>query len=519
MIIKETTTKTKPVITMQGICKAFPLVQANDHSDLDIYPYEIHALLGENGAGKSTLMKILYGFYKADSGIILFKGKPIQINSPVDARDIHIGMVFQDLKIIPAFSVAENIALFLKDLKMVIHLQSIHAQIKEISNRYGLDVNPKALASQLSIGQLQKVEIVKLLMSEANILILDEPTRVLAPHEVNTLFDILKKLCADGYAVVLIAHKLKEVMDCADRITVLRNGKVAGTLLRTDANEGKLIELMFEKKLSEIRKKQSKLVGSKEKPVLYLENISTISQGAATSLKSITLKISSGEIVGVAGVSGNGQRELGDVILGISKSSEGKKQIFGSDFTNQSVDKIRDQGIGFIPEDPLKLAAIPFMTIKENMVVTMSGKFQKMGGLFMNWEKAEKFSKNALSHYDCTFSLNSLARTLSGGNLQRMIVARELSYSPGLVVASYLTRGLDAHSTIAARQALLEVRNQGAAVLLISEDLDELFQLSDRLIVLYDGRIVGEFRPEETNPFTIGHLMTGLELENAQIIK
>jgi ABC-type uncharacterized transport system ATPase subunit len=511
---KKITTKTKPIISMQKICKAFPLVQANDHIDLDIYPYEIQALLGENGAGKSTLMKILYGFYRADSGTILFKGEPVQINSPLDALDIHIGMVFQNLNIIPAFTVAENIALFLKDLKIVIHMQSIHTQIEEISSRYGLDVDPKALASQLSIGQLQKVEIVKLLMSEANILILDEPTRVLAPHEVENLFDILKNLCADGFAVVLIAHKLKEVMDCADRITVLRNGKVVGTLLSTDADEGKLIELMFERKLSEIRKKKLKPIISEEKPVLYLENVSSMSKGASTSLKSITLKVSPGEIVGVAGVSGNGQRELGDVILGISRSSEGIKQIFGMDTTNQAVDKIRDQGIGFIPEDPLKMAAIPFMTIKENMVITMSTRFQKMGGLFMNWENAEEFSKNALSHYDCTFSINSLARTLSGGNLQRMIVARELSHHPGLVIASYLTRGLDARSTIAARKALLEVRNQGAGVLLISEDLDELFQLSDRLIVLYDGSIVGEFIPEETNPFAIGHLMTGLELEN-----
>jgi len=423
-------------------------------------------------------------------------------------------MIFQDLKIIPAFTVAENIALFLKNLKMIIKMEDINSRIEEISRRYGLDVDPKALASQLSIGQLQKVEIVKLLMSEAKLLILDEPTRVLAPHEVEVLFQILRNLCTDGFAVVLITHKLKEVMQCSDRISVLRNGKVAGTLPRSKANEEILVQLMFERTLTDIKRVGNAKVVQREKPMLFLDNLATQGKGAATSLQSITLRIDAGEILGVAGVSGNGQRVLGDVILGIERSSAGKKYLFDMDFTNHSVNEIRRNGMSFIPEDPLQMAAIPFMTVNENMVITMSGKYEKLGGFMMDWEKAEDFAKNALQRYECTFSLNAMAHTLSGGNLQRMVVARELAHDPRFVIASYLTRGLDVRSAIAARQALLEVRDKGAGVLLISEDLDELFQLCDRLVVLYEGKIVGEFKPDETSPFAIGQLMTGSDIEH-----
>lgn len=514
---KLTQNNSKPMISLRGISKAFPLVQANDNIDLDIYPHEIHALLGENGAGKSTLMKILYGFYRADSGLIFHNGEKITITSPKDAMDIHIGMVFQDLKIIPAFSVAENITLFLRDLPFLINADEIRRQIREISIRYGLDVNPDALASQLSIGELQKVEIIKLLMSDAKLLILDEPTRVLAPHEIDALFEILEKLCSDGFAVVLITHKLKEVLDCADRISVLRKGKLIDTLLRNEANEENLIHLTFDQLLTEINKdkKTNEKKSSDSLPVLSLAKISTAAEGMKIGLREISFEVLPGEIMGVAGVSGNGQKELADVILGIEKSSSGKKQLFGSDITNSSVREMRNNNLSFIPEDPLYMAVNPFMTVLENMVITSTREFESKNGLTMNWQKAEQFTREALHRYDCTFSLNAMTRTLSGGNLQRMIVARELSSDPRLVVASYLTRGLDARSTIAARQALLEVRNQGAAVLLISEDLDELFQLSDRLIVLAGGKIAGQFKPEETSPYEIGHLMTGMEVKNA----
>src|SRR5512135_2854569 len=290
-----------PMIAMRGITKAFPGVLANDHIDLDIFRAEIQAVLGENGAGKSTLMKILFGFYRADAGQIQLNGKPCIIQSPRDAQAARIGMVFQELNLIPAFSVAENIALFLPDLKAVLNPQAIDRRIIAISKQYGLEVNPRALVSQLSIGEQQKVEILKLLLSDARLLILDEPTRVLAPHEITALFGVLDNLRKDGYAIILITHKMKEVLECADRITVLRGGRVAGSLLRTDATEQKLVAMMFEKELAvaaagpghtTLAAGAPRLAGHAEaQPILELRGIETRAEGAGTSLKGINLKI------------------------------------------------------------------------------------------------------------------------------------------------------------------------------------------------------------------------------------
>ncbi|MDP2966555.1 MAG: ABC transporter ATP-binding protein [Pelolinea sp.] len=505
-----------PVISLRKISKAFPLVKANDNVDLDIYRGEIHALLGENGAGKSTLMKVLYGFYKADSGKIFQNGQPVKIHSPQDALDLNIGMVFQELKLIPAFSVAENIALFLRNLSPVFDIKTIKNKILETSEQYGFDIDPSARTSQLSIGQLQKIEIVKLLLSGSRILILDEPTRVLAPHEIEALFSILRKLCNDGFSVVLITHKMNEVMQSADRITILRNGKVAGTIQQEDATEELLVHLMFDAQLKKIDKKAGSISLTSEESILALKDVCTATEGASTGLKNITLEIRPGEIIGVAGVSGNGQKELGDMILGIEKVISGQKILFGEDITYSPIGKIRERGVSFIPEDPLRMAAIPFMTILENMVIPFTGKYSKLGGLSIDWNAAREFSTAALEQYDCSFPLFSIARSLSGGNLQRMIVSRELSHSPRLIVASYLTRGLDVRSAIAARQALISAKNQGAGVLLISEDLDELFSLSDRLIILFEGRISGIFKPEETNPYSLGRLMTGAKPQSGE---
>jgi ABC-type uncharacterized transport system ATPase subunit len=299
---KTKTATENPLISMQGITKAFPGVLANDAINLDIFRSEVHALLGENGAGKSTLMKILYGFYRADSGKILMEGKQVQIQKPADARTLQIGMVFQEFNLIPAFTVAENIALFFPDLKAVLQPREIESRVKEVSDRYELHVDPHSLVSQLCIGEQQKVEIIKLLLSNSKVLILDEPTRVLAPHEVKALFEILSKLRQDGYAIILITHKLNEVMECADRITVLRRGKVAGTLLRKDASEGKLIELMFEKSLARLKTKQRAEVQKPAQVFLHLDHASTKGEGSSVALKDICLDVFSGEIVGIAGV-------------------------------------------------------------------------------------------------------------------------------------------------------------------------------------------------------------------------
>ncbi len=331
---------------MRGITKRFQNVLANDRVDLDIFPGEIHALLGENGAGKSTLMKILYGFYRADAGEIRLRGEAIQIRSPQDARRVHMGMVFQNLNLIPAMTVAENIALFLQDLPAIYQPKNINERITHFSKQYGLEVNPQDLVSQLAIGEQQKVEILKLLLSNAKLLILDEPTRVLAPHEIEALYQVLDKLRSDGYSFVLITHKMKEVLQCADRITVLRGGRVAGTLLGSDATEDRLVSLMFDKPVStRIHRQQPAetlvsgspggAAASKQQPLLHLKGVETHGEGGAASLKDIHLEVYPGEIVGIAGVSGNGQKELGDVVLGMERLVKGHKLLFGKDYSRQ----------------------------------------------------------------------------------------------------------------------------------------------------------------------------------------
>jgi len=503
-----------PLIAMRGITKAFPGVLANDGVDLEIFRSEIHALLGENGAGKSTLMKILYGFYRADAGQILLDGEPISIRSPHDARNVNIGMVFQDFTLIPAFSVAENIALFLPDLRAVLDLKEIHRRINELSQRYNLQVDPQAMVSQLSIGEQQKVEILKLLISNARILILDEPTRVLAPHEVEALFRVLDGLRKDGYAIILITHKLKEVLECADRITVLRNGRVAGSLPRSEADEEKLVAMMFGKELAGLKIDRKQVRDESAPPLLELRGVETRGEGAETSLKAIDLKIYPGEILGVAGVSGNGQKELGDIALGMGKCVRGAKILFGQDVTRLSIQKVRRRGVGFIPENPLTMAVAPFMSVLENMALTQTWRYTCLGGMGLDWQRVRTDVDSTMKKMGFSFSLYTPARSLSGGNLQRMVIIREMTHAPRLIIASYLTRGLDVQSTIAARQALVQARQSGAGVLLISEDLEELFTLSDRLIVLYGGKIAGTFKPEETNISEVGHLMTGSEVQH-----
>lgn len=503
------TAAAEPLIAMRGITKTFPNVVANDEVDLDIYEGEVHALLGENGAGKSTLVKILYGYYQEDSGTIRFNGQAVQIKSPHDARSLRIGMVFQVFTLIPALSVAENIALFLPELPAVLNRGEIHHRISELSERYNLQVAPQSMVSELSVGEQQKVEILKLLLSNARLLILDEPTRVLAPHEIEALFRVLDNLRRDGYAIILITHKVKEVLQCADRITVLRGGRVAGSLLRSEADEGKLVAMMFGRELTSPRIGRQKARDEAVPPLLDLRGGETRAVGAETALKGIDLQVYPGEILGVAGVSGNGQRELGDVVLGMIRCVRGKKILFGEDLTKASIGMVRRRGVAFVPEDPLTMASVPFMTVLENMSLTRTWYYARSGGLRVSWQAVRTDVENALRRFGFSLSLYVPARTLSGGNLQRMIIVRELMHGPRLIIASYPTRGLDVQSAIAARQALIQARDDGAGVLLISEDLEELFALSDRLVVLYGGRIVGTFRPEETDAYTVGRLMTG----------
>jgi simple sugar transport system ATP-binding protein len=339
---------------------------------------------------------------------------------------------------------------------------------------------------------------------------------VLAPHEVQALFKVIDDLKKDGYAIALITHKLKEVLECADRITVLRSGRVAGTLLRADAGEDRLISMMFEKKLAATVVKHKSVSPSQAPACLELRDAWTKAEGFGTHLSNINLQVEQGEIVGVAGVSGNGQKELGDLAMGLTQCDRGRKFIFGKDFTDKSVQEVRMSGVAFIPENPLTMSVGPFMTVLQNMAITRTGKYARMGGLSIDWQSVHNDVEQSNQRLGFSFPLYIPARSLSGGNLQRMVVAREMIDNPRLIIASYLTRGLDVQSALAAHQALIQARDNGAGVLLISEDLDELFTLSDWLIVLYAGKIVGRFRPENTDVYEIGHLMTGTKVNHAE---
>jgi simple sugar transport system ATP-binding protein len=497
------------LLETRSLSKRYGQVLANDEVDFELRGGEVHALLGENGAGKSTLSKMLYGFVRPDAGEILLDGKPVDLRTPRDARALGVGMVFQNFMLVPALSVLENIELFLTDLPRVPDPRSTATRIRALAERFGLAVDLSARVRQLSVGDQQKVEILKLLLANARVLLLDEPTRVLAPHEVEALFRVFGALKAEGYAILFITHKLREVIRCADRITAMRKGRITGRLDVSQADVETLVAMMFGERLAHApapERPAKRPVGAA--PIFKLSGASSLSSGREIALRSLDVTVSAGEIVGVAGVSGSGQKELGDLALGLRPLAAGTKTFRGQDASSWSIARMREAGLAFIPEDALGMAAIPGMSVRENLSLGTGRRYHQ--GVRLDWQQLESTMKTSFEAL--SFPVPPLYRpiaTLSGGNVQRVVLAREMAHDPKLVVALYPTRGLDFRSAASVRELLRGACDRGSGVLLISEDLDELEEMADRLLVLFAGAVVGEFPRGAWGPEQVGLLMTG----------
>jgi general nucleoside transport system ATP-binding protein len=497
------------MLSMNNITKGFPGVIANSNVSFEVRAGEVHALLGENGAGKTTLMNILYGLYQPDEGSIYLNGEMVRLRSPKDAMNKGIGLVAQHFYLARKHTVAENISLGLQDGSFLFPTRITEDRILELGSKYKLTVNPRAHIWQLSPGEQQRVEILKALIQGARLLILDEPTSVLTPQEADALFDVLKRMKEAGEAVIFISHKLDEVMAIADRITVLRKGTVVGTLDKKDATPSKLAQMMVGREMAALRPKQNPPL---DKTALQLKDVWLKNEKGVDALRGINLELKQGEILGVAGVAGNGQAELIEFITGLQQSTRGQLLLSGQDITHQKAKQRFEAGIAHIPEDRNHMGVVPAFSVAENVVLRQY-RYQpfSQAGL-LNWPEVRRFADTSIKNYEvATPSQETPTRLLSGGNVQKVILARELSGNPKLIVASHPTYGLDVSATALTHELLLEQRERGAAVLLLSEDLDELFKLSDRIAVMYGGKIVAVVDAVTARRENIGLYMAGSE--------
>lgn len=504
-----------PLIQMRGIVKTFPGVVANDHVDLDIHAGEIHALLGENGSGKSTLMSALAGLYRPDEGTITVEGTVHHFASPRDAIACGIGMIHQHFKLVDPFTVTENLMMSGHG-GMLLSAKTAKAEIIALGEKYGLAVNPDAVVGYLSVGEKQRVEILRALYQGSRVLIMDEPTAVLTPQETCELFANLKNMANSGCAVVFITHKLNEVHELADRVTVLRGGKVTGTLKRGQFDTDQLVHLMVGRDIASKYDRQDMAAGS---VALAMDNVTARNAMGLPGLSGLSLTIRQGEILGLAGVAGNGQRELAEVIAGLRKVDSGTITVFGENVTNYKPSAIIARGVSYVPEDRLGVGLAPNLNIIDNLLLKSYRQPECSGRWLLRQQHNEAKAVKLVKQYKVKLaSLHQPVRLLSGGNLQKLLLAREIAQRPRLMVVVYPARGLDVGATEAVHKLLLSLRAAGTAILLISEDLEEIMKLADRVGVLFDGKIAGEFSVEEADLTMIGHLMAGsVRLEGGEM--
>jgi general nucleoside transport system ATP-binding protein len=508
-----------PILELINITKRFPGVLANDQINLTLEEGEIHVLLGENGAGKTTLMNILYGLYHQDEGKILVRGKEVNISSPSDAIAAGIGMVHQHFMLIPVFTVTENVMLGQESVKYgdFLNRKLAASRIQQISDQYGLHVHPEDYVKDLPVGVQQRVEIIKLLYREADILILDEPTAVLTPQETNELIQIMRSLIEQGKSIIFITHKLKEVLEIADRITVIRRGRVVGTTTPKEADERALAEMMVGRQVQLEVEKNPPNVGE---CVLEVKNLVVLDQRHQIAVESVSFDVMAGEVFGIAGVQGNGQTELVEALTGMRHAQEGIISILGNDITGATPRKITELGVAHVPEDRQRDGLVLPFPIADNLVLNTFYKPPFTKGAVLQFKDINESAAKLVEEFDIrTPSITTTAGSLSGGNQQKVIVAREFSRPIKLLVASQPTRGLDVGSVEYIHSRIMEKRDQGIAVLLVSSELDEVFELSDRIAVMYRGKIMDILNTNKTTKEAVGLLMAGIKSEEKPAVE
>ncbi|HEX4804866.1 MAG TPA: ABC transporter ATP-binding protein, partial [Conexibacter sp.] len=513
-------------VDMRGICKTFYGLAANADVDFDVRRGEVHALLGENGAGKSTLCSILAGLYRPDAGEVVVDGKPCRFRSPHDALEAGVGMVYQHYRLIDGFTVAENLALGHPQLAYRISPRAMERRARELMERYDIHVDPRAYIGDLSVGEQQRVEILSVLGWDVDVLILDEPTAVLTPQESERLFDAMRALAADGRGLVFVSHKLNEVMAVSDRITVLRDGRRVGTIDTADTDRGAIARMMVERQAAADGGSAApsrpahrlavapEPAGQPESAALVVRGLRVDDERGHEAVGGLDLDVRRGEIVGVAGVSGNGQRELADAIAGVRPAKAGSVRVADRDVTRADARAIADAGLAYVPEDRLAMGVASGLSLEENLALRTyrSGEFSR--GPLLSHRAQARDAKRLIERFGIRGVRPGLpVRVLSGGNVQRAILARELSGEPQVVIAASPSRGLDVGAAEDVRALLREQRDRGAAVLAISEDLEELLGLADRIVVLYEGRIAGETPSATADTQQIGLWMAGSGVE------